>query len=534
MTERERGQTQRSNPLATPDAPGIEVTVELIQPYVQAARDIISQEALSGALSGLVEQSAPQTEKPGRPQPRVAVSWDAMQAFLTLEPQPDGYFQEEIRHALEKASITFGVDWDLVAKLAGNPSGCQEQLVAQGTALRHGVHGHIECLFGESENRGPVEQGGKVDWHELGLVKSEPVGTELARRHPPEPGTPGRTVRGRVLPCKLAKEAQWKLGDGAELSADDENLAISTVPGAPAIDTAGRLCVRNVHVVSGDVDLSTGNFDYLGSIIVSGNVLPGFKVKATHDIEIRGVVEDAELQAGGSVVAGAIVGSGRTVVQAAQDIHAKFANNACLKAGGNVVLKQEAMQCTIEAEGEVVVGGTNPTKGAVMGGAIVAGTRISVFRVGGMAGSKTSLRAGCDWVADRHLLAIDRETALKSEQLKKMEAGLERLVGTSDAAMPNKNELARKLEESASDLVTCLKELDDSRGTWQKLRRQPATICVHGPIRAGTELTIDGHGRILAEDRCSETFICEGNSVLGVAINKGSHSIRRPRSCPLE
>ncbi len=462
-----------------------------------------------------------------RPKPRVAVSQDGLQAYITFDQQPDGYSQEEIQQALAQAGITFGVDQDILLSLCGKPIWCQDQLIAQGTPLKHGIHGSIEYLFATDERRTLKERGGRVDWHELGLVASVERGTPLARMHHAQPGTPGQTVQGRLLPCKEGKDTQWKLGDGVVVSEDNPDTATSTVSGSPYIDSGGRLCVRNIHVVTGDVDFSTGNLDFLGSILVQGGVLPGFKLKASGDIEVRGTVENSDLISGGSIVIGSIVGAGKVGICAANDIRANFAENANLRSGGDVWLTREAMHCVIEAEGEVVVGGRTPTQGGIIGGTVSAGKCITAFRIGGMSGSKTSLRVGNDWVATRHMYALEREMAEKDAKLQQIKAGLDRMTTVPDAQMPTKKTVAKQLEDAASSLVQCLKTLTDAHAVWEETSNRPTIIKVYGPLRAGTELTIDGHTRSFMEDRGTEIFLCEGNSVLGQTLRPSDHDAPR-------
>lgn len=47
-----------------------------------------------------------------------------------------------------------------------------------------------------------------------------------------------------------------------------------------------------------NVDNSTGDIDYEGDVVVKGNVLAGFTVKATGDITVSGIVEGATVIAG--------------------------------------------------------------------------------------------------------------------------------------------------------------------------------------------------------------------------------------------
>lgn len=51
-----------------------------------------------------------------------------------------------------------------------------------------------------------------------------------------------------------------------------------------------------------NVDTSTGDIEYEGSVLVNGNVLTNFSIKAQGHVEIRGVVEGARIEAGGDII----------------------------------------------------------------------------------------------------------------------------------------------------------------------------------------------------------------------------------------
>lgn len=62
-----------------------------------------------------------------------------------------------------------------------------------------------------------------------------------------------------------------------------------------SVRTSGSLVLETV-------DLPTGNIDSPGSVHIQGNVSNGFTVKTERDIAVKGVVENAALIAGGSIV----------------------------------------------------------------------------------------------------------------------------------------------------------------------------------------------------------------------------------------
>ena len=56
-----------------------------------------------------------------------------------------------------------------------------------------------------------------------------------------------------------------------------------------------KLNVFPVYEVNGDVDYNIGNIDFVGTVVIRGNILTGFRVKASGDIRVTGGIEGAEV-----------------------------------------------------------------------------------------------------------------------------------------------------------------------------------------------------------------------------------------------
>ena len=68
-----------------------------------------------------------------------------------------------------------------------------------------------------------------------------------------------------------------------------------------------------------------GNINFTGSVVIHGDVLEGYSVKAKGDITVMGIVEGARLSAGGDILLHKGMRGMRTgVLEAEGDITAKF------------------------------------------------------------------------------------------------------------------------------------------------------------------------------------------------------------------
>ena len=93
---------------------------------------------------------------------KVRISADGMQAFITL-PRLDNngeravYSVQDIMQALKEHGVIYGIDQDMVLKLAQDPIPGREVVVATGKPFRDGLPGEFEYRFQRNLNRKPVE-----------------------------------------------------------------------------------------------------------------------------------------------------------------------------------------------------------------------------------------------------------------------------------------------------------------------------------------------------------------------------------------
>ena len=130
---------------------------------------------------------------------KVRISADGMQAFITL-PRLDNngeravYSVQDIMQALKEHGVIYGIDQDMVLKLAQDPIPGREVVVATGKPFRDGLPGEFEYRFQRNLNRKPVEMpDGSVDYMSIKTVETVPQGVRVSFK------TPERVRRGDKL-----------------------------------------------------------------------------------------------------------------------------------------------------------------------------------------------------------------------------------------------------------------------------------------------------------------------------------------------
>ncbi len=235
---------------------------------------------------------------------QIMITADGQNAVLQFSHCEDDFSvtQQELEQLIQARGIVYGVDFKMINEIVQNPKKNflhAATTIASGLPSVEGKPGYIRLFRDlDNETRKPMElEDGKVDFKQLGTMPNVTKGQIIAERIPATEGTAGMTVTGEEIKSKAGAEARFKIG--RNVVADPGHKAIyAAIDGLVTRTEKDKINVFPVYEVNGDVDFSIGNIDFVGTVVIRGNVLGGFRVKASGDIRVTGSVEAAELQAG--------------------------------------------------------------------------------------------------------------------------------------------------------------------------------------------------------------------------------------------
>lgn len=322
----------------------------------------------------------------------IEVAEDGMSAEATLVAAYGGrcLSRADLTQAIQDAGVQRGVDEtvldSLVTTLAKAPPGKRiNWLLAQGLAPVKGRDTRFIPKVATSRAMMPQQVEGsadRVDLRNLGAITTVDVGQLLMVRQPFTLGTPGFLVTGEELPAEPGKDAQFNPGKGTQIDPNDPNQLVATQEGMPIAQDRG-MQVDEVLVIK-TVDARYGHVNFSGSVVISGNVCEGMRVKAGGDINVAGFVESASLEAGGDIVVGrGIIGhqqgghqpSSSCVVRARGTIGAKFVQYAKLESDTDVLVESQLLHSQVTVLGSVRVQDPGGRKGTLVGGAFRPASR---------------------------------------------------------------------------------------------------------------------------------------------------------------
>lgn len=326
-------------------------------------------------------------------------------AFLSVYPPKNGgraVTYEEALAAVKEKGVSFGINEAAIREAVRDPNDNGQVLAAEWQPPVDGEDGKVEYLFDKEHAIAPKEdEKGFVDYKNLGTIRNIVKGTPIANITLPTDGEPGTDVLGRPAAQRKGKKAVYVVGKGTVLNAPGTQIIAST-SGHLTYSHNGGFAVEDTVVIRGDVDASVGNLDFIGDIVIKGEVMEGFKVSSQKNITVNGNVTGASIEAGLNVTVKK--GCINSNVIAHGDVTVGFCENAKIVCDGNL-RSQTFVACDVYCAGTLFAQGGD---GVIMGGKYIALQNIEAQSIGTKSYTPTSITVG-----DNAMMTEEREGALK-------------------------------------------------------------------------------------------------------------------------
>ena len=320
----------------------------------------------------------------------VDVSRDKMRATVRYDTKKGTRLPDfdMIMNELKALRITNGIDEEEIKRSCGY---LKPYVAAQGQPPITGDNAYIDRKFDLSEKGRPVvDEYDRVDYKNLNLFVLVKANETLAIRIPQTKGKPGKNIYGETVPAQNGRPIPMPAGKNTKVIG--ENQLVAAINGQ-IVDTGNKISVDPRLEIQSSVGVGTGNIDFDGTVIISGNVDQGFMVKATGDIEIRGSVNGAEVIGRNVLVGGGLTGAERGKIQSEEDVSVGFVENAVIEAGGDINIMKFSLHSTLRAGRRITLEGK---QGQLMGGIAIAGEEVLARLIGNPANVVTRVSVGID------------------------------------------------------------------------------------------------------------------------------------------
>lgn len=451
---------------------------------------------------------------------KLYVSEDRLTAIARFyPPSTEGNVlnEEEIMDIVGK-NIKSGITKQNIYLFLANRKYCEDIVIARGKKPSEGQDAKITYFFKKDKSLKPtLNENGTVNFHELNIFNSVKKDQVLATLKPEKQGVSGIDVYGKLIPPKAVKKKTLKLSKNTYLSEDGLSL-LSKTNGHVQFD-GDRVWVSDIYEIKENVDPSTGDIRYNGSVQIPGNILTGYSVYATGDVIVNGIVEGAHIEAGGNItIQRGMKGSKRGFLKAGGNIVSKFIENSEVSTDGNLIC-EELLHSKVTAKGEVIVLGG---KGLITGSVVRSEKKISAKIAGSLMGAETLLEVSYDFDLIEEVQNLSEEIEEKKKEFTKLIT----IVNHYNTKIKSgENFSKQKLDYLRKTTLECVRYNNEIKELVEKLEHRKKiqedyltrmtdwSIIVEKQAYSGVNITIGSSGYTVESDIQRTKFIREKGEI---------------------
>ncbi len=255
---------------------------------------------------------------------------------------------------------------------------------------------------------------------------------------------------------------------------------VRAVPGDPsrlvAVCAGGvrfgepTLSVDQVIEVKGDLDYKVGNIDFIGPVVIHGNVCDGFQIKSAEDILIEGTVGNSIINGLGDVtIKGGVAGLHRGRIICGKTLKAHYLHQVSATAGGDILVMVECH------DSQIITGGSmSVTRGGIIGGSVQAAGSVHAGFIGSEMCVPTKIAAG-----------YHAALAEKAEKLRMPLASTQEQVRILERALGPFRDVTDRLSQippiQRARIVSLQSRLDDARKAYRKVSQELIQLAESNP-----------------------------------------------------
>ncbi|MDR0903933.1 MAG: FapA family protein [Ruminococcus sp.] len=283
---------------------------------------------------------------------------------------------ELIKEAIATAGVTYGIKEDNIEDAVKKSRFNTDIIVAAWTPATDGVDGTIKWKFDRETTSTPIEdEKGNVDYKNLGTVRNIYKNTVIAEITLPTDGTPGTDVRGSTLAPKPGKKAAYTVGTNTAVSEDGKRIT-ATADGA-LVYKSNTFQVEHEVVIKTNIDFATGNIEFIGDVIVNGDIMEGFEVTSlSGNVLIKGGVYGGTVKAAKNITIKK--GANHSKIECEGDFIVMFCEYSDIKCEGNLEATNLII-CNVYCGGKLKIKGKS---GGLVGGRYTIMDEVDVENIG--------------------------------------------------------------------------------------------------------------------------------------------------------
>ncbi|MCP3874820.1 MAG: DUF342 domain-containing protein [Desulfobacteraceae bacterium] len=385
---------------------------------------------------------------------KLHIQRDAFKAFVTkTEDFDNAMLISDLKYLLEKNNIIYGiVDDDRLENFIKDKKGTESYFeIAEGLAPIDGIDARFIYMFERDYLKaGLLKDDGAIDFKDRGEIPFVEEKDILAEKIPPKTGKAGVSIFGEAIPCLIAEDIPFNLGQNVSLS-KDELKVIADVSGNPKITQGGEISVNDAYFIKGDVDYKTGHVKFDKNVFIAGSIKNGFRVEAI--TVVANTCDGGIIKAKGDV----FIQNGVTesTIEAKGDIKAGFMHRSKAACTGGMTIIKEIVDTEVILEGEFKI-----ERGRVFSSVVTAKGGAKIFNLGSEKAKPSTITVGTSDYFENQINMIDkaierRQNALEIKTIEK---------NNTEAALNDAIEKLKQLEKSKKRTLSIMEEMEKNAG----------------------------------------------------------------------
>lgn len=311
--------------------------------------------------------------------------------FLIMDDQIINATKDDILDKLKAKRIVAGIKLDVIEEIISGQHKLSEKVViAQNIPPQKGKDGDLRYIPLDDDKK-EIDEKAKVDFYDVGIIKNVPKDTKLVEIIPPTEGVPGKTMFGEDIPGTLGRPASYNkvCGQGTAVTPDLKYVFASR-DGVYQKNPIGVITIVDELELKSHLDFAIGNVDTSSAVIIHGDIKAGFQCKSGSSINVDGVIEDATVVAGDSIICKLGILPGIEPVKAKESIRARY------------IRDRETVECKNLSIEEMISGSNIKCLGdleakKIVGGSIAVKNKITVEEIGNEQFTQTKIEAGVNY-----------------------------------------------------------------------------------------------------------------------------------------
>lgn len=377
--------------------------------------------------------------------------------------------------------------------------------IAKGIPAQNGEHGKLIYEFNFSSE---VQKTDDWNFRDVMRIPSVQKGQKLATIVPPTKGKNGIDVFGNTIRAKQGKPVLMRAGKNVIYNESDMSFYATLEGQASAHHQV--IEVQPVFEVHDSLSMETGNLNFVGSIIIHGDIPTGYTVEAEGDVKIYGIVEAATVISGGSIyVSEGLSGLQKGSLKAAHNIHVGYINQGIVHAGETIYVENSILHSECEANKDIYC-----QRGNIIGGTLSAGQTIEAKDIGNRLSTKTEISLGISQTAneqEQKLLAKKEELIATLSNLKMIGEKLKLQDSQNkqiQLTLRRQQNSYKQTSEQLDKVKTALLQLNSSLGD-----EKSAELIVNNYIYPNTVISFGKYKRMIQTDHRNVHIFLNKNEI---------------------